>query len=95
MGSGAGGATMSKQLERELARLLAAYRKSAEHFRLRIVVAREALQRSGCTHPKKHLETFRWEHDNGYGRQSMHEGLRCVLCRAECRYPTPMGKWQL
>jgi len=30
----------------------------------------------------KHLRTeeYRWEHDNGYGRQSMQSGTICKIC---------------
>lgn len=31
-----------------------------------------------CDHAK--TEDYRWEHDNGYGRQSMNAGKRCVFC---------------
>jgi hypothetical protein len=31
-----------------------------------------------CDHAK--TEDYRWEHDNGYGRQSMTTGKRCVFC---------------
>lgn len=31
-----------------------------------------------CDHPK--TEVYRWEHDNGYGRQTMINGRRCWYC---------------
>lgn len=31
-----------------------------------------------CDHAK--TEDYRWEHDNGYGRQTMNTGKRCVFC---------------
>jgi len=33
-----------------------------------------------CTHAFYH--PYSWEHDNGYGRQSMHKGRRCSTCGA-------------
>lgn len=33
-----------------------------------------------CDHP--FVEDYQWEHDNGYGRQSMVTGKRCKLCHA-------------
>lgn len=36
----------------------------------------------GCAHPEKYQAEYRWEHDNGYGRQTMIMGKRCSLCRA-------------
>lgn len=32
----------------------------------------------GCLHEQQ--GPHRWEHDNGYGRQSINEGMRCSLC---------------
>lgn len=33
-----------------------------------------------CSHPVEAVEPYRWEHDNGYGRQKMLDGLRCTIC---------------
>lgn len=37
----------------------------------------EQLQ-GNCDHSQ--TEEFKWEHDNGYGRQSMNTGHRCIFC---------------
>jgi len=44
--------------------------------------ARKALGKE-CTHPVEAQMPYQWEHDNGYGVQSQHEGIRCRLCGAE------------
>ena len=53
--------------------------------------AREELV-AECPHPPAHVAQFRWEHDNGYGRQHWREGLRCTLCGKESRW-APHGTW--
>jgi hypothetical protein len=40
-----------------------------------------------CPHPPERRTTYRWEHDNGYGRQSIHTGEQCGLCMARNRWP--------
>jgi hypothetical protein len=37
---------------------------------------------TGCPHPKEHVKPYQWEHDNGYGRQSMVDGKHCSICGA-------------
>ncbi len=37
-----------------------------------------------CTHSK--TEMYTWEHDDGYGRQSLRQGRRCVACGAVDRW---------
>ena len=37
-----------------------------------------------CVHPNP--ENWKWEHDNGYGKQTMIDGLRCKYCGAEKRW---------
>jgi hypothetical protein len=39
-----------------------------------------------CPHPDEAISTFQWEHDNGYGRQSMQTGYHCDWCGAEKRW---------
>lgn len=36
------------------------------------------LRVTGCDHTG--AESYKWEHDNGYGRQTKIEGKRCVYC---------------
>lgn len=40
------------------------------------------LLKDGCAHPAEFVEEYKWEHDNGYGRQTMITGKRCKLCFA-------------
>lgn len=44
----------------------------------KIEVLTVELKAIGCDHPK--TEDYIWEHDNGYGRQSMTKGKRCTYC---------------
>jgi hypothetical protein len=48
-----------------------------------------------CTHPEEWRRAYKWEHDNGYGRQHMREGIRCGLCLAEQAFPGPYASWHL
>lgn len=36
-----------------------------------------------CEHPESYRVDCTWEHDNGYGRQTMVTGSRCNLCGAK------------
>lgn len=36
-----------------------------------------------CKHPSFAVVDYTWEHDNGYGKQSMVTGERCMICRSE------------
>ena len=54
--------------------------------------AQVALIESGtCQHPADRRTSYRWEHDNGYGRQSWHTGHMCQLCEAKDPYMS--GSW--
>lgn len=44
---------------------------------LTIELLRKHLQ-GNCDHSE--TEDYKWEHDNGYGRQTMITGKRCVFC---------------
>lgn len=35
-----------------------------------------------CDHPDRYVMDWQWEHDNGYGRQTMIDGKRCGICGA-------------
>lgn len=68
--------------ERELMRGLAGYRRLLEAratLEREIAKARAKLAKA-CTHPEEFVTNYRWEHDNGYGRQSMHTGRICGIC---------------
>lgn len=36
-----------------------------------------------CEHPPEVIVGYRWEHDNGYGRQTMIDGKGCSICLAK------------
>jgi hypothetical protein len=46
----------------------------------------------GCNHPEQFVEDWQWEHDNGYGRQTMVNGKMCKLCRAR-KHWTHSAHW--
>jgi hypothetical protein len=67
-------------VEADLVKALQGAEKSATRWDKKIRDLRTKLAQS-CTHP---LTTrYMWEHDNGYGKQKMIEGLKCLLCKAE------------
>ena len=77
--------------ERKVASALKNLSKVSKRAGKRLSDAREKLGDS-CTHPEKHVTTYRWEHDNGYGRQKWLEGLFCNLCLRRKPWKT-MGRW--
>jgi hypothetical protein len=61
----------------------------------RLEARREWLRVDGnCKHPEGRLESFSWEHDNGYGRQTERTGKRCRDCGRLCHWH-PHGSWIL
>ncbi len=44
-----------------------------------------------CEHPR--TEEWRWEHDNGYGKQSWNSGKRCIDCRMLNLHPGKYETW--
>jgi hypothetical protein len=36
-----------------------------------------------CEHPSDMVVDYTWEHDDGYGRQTMITGKQCVVCFAK------------
>lgn len=80
-------------LEDELRKAIAAELRSDLRMAEKTKAARLALG-AKCTHPEQDREDFRWEHDNGYGRQSMHTGVQCKLCRRRSHYKTNLH-WEL
>lgn len=49
-----------------------------------------AIITEGCLHPDP--EPYQWEHDDGYGRQTMITGRRCRFCGAKKPW-RDMGSW--
>lgn len=76
-------------LEVRLERAIISANRADERWAKKIDLLRARLH-GKCTHTAQ--ETYQWEHDNGYGKQSMNTGLRCILCRATRPY-TYMGAW--
>jgi len=75
------------KLERAVVRAKAGERLAE----LELDAARAALGDT-CTHPAKYVKPHVWEHDNGYGRQTMHTGAWCSLCLAYDLWKN--GRWQ-
>jgi hypothetical protein len=44
-----------------------------------------------CKH--KYTRNYRWEHDNGYGRQKWMTGLECLLCGKRNSWPGMSQLW--
>lgn len=65
------------------ARVSAAKRIARINDRLELMRKQLAVD---CKHPSSAVYEFDWEHDNGYGRQTMMKGERCLICRAEKRW---------
>jgi hypothetical protein len=63
----------------------------AREYNARAETIRAELAKT-CEHPSSVVTDFTWEHDNGYGRQSMVTGQRCTVCRAEKRWKNH-GSW--
>lgn len=40
-----------------------------------------------CNHPEEFVQPYTWEHDNGYGRQTKHDGRQCHICWKVNRWP--------
>jgi hypothetical protein len=76
-------------LQGRLDRLNEQSRKVAEDFDRRKRLVLQQLEPI-CDH--RVTEEYKWEHDNGYGKQSKCIGLLCVHCRARRPYQT-MGTW--
>lgn len=77
--------------ERRVAEALAHEARVCAEAEERVWLARKALGNK-CQHPPEHVVESPWEHDNGYGRQSMIVGLRCVLCKARKDFQA-QGYW--
>lgn len=45
-----------------------------------------------CDHPSEYVREYRWEHDNGYGRQTIINGKRCSICSAIKHWPSS-NRW--
>lgn len=69
---------MANQIEvKRLQRNLLRKREQVGRLHTECQLLKQSLQ-GICDHSQ--TEDYRWEHDNGYGRQSMHTGKRCVFC---------------
>lgn len=74
--------TCTPDLEEALAYAIEQSEISAKIHSKRIERLRKQLGKD-CRHPVEHRHDFQWEHDNGYGRQTMITGVYCRLCKAE------------
>ena len=70
--------------ERALLRAEASRKKAAVKWDAKIQELRTQIIKH-CRHAQ--TTEFKWEHDNGYGVQSKHVGLRCVFCLKVNRWP--------
>ena len=77
-------------LEKALVKALEAASKSCSEHAQKIDDLRAALGKK-CTHSQTF--DFYWEHDNGYGRQTMIKGVECRLCHAQKRWKD-MSDWE-
>lgn len=80
---------MSKftDIEDEVQWLLRQQALSSARYAAKIKAARARNTR--CTH--KYREDYKWEHDNGYGRQTMITGERCLSCDARNAWKEPFA----
>ena len=51
----------------------------------------DVLIAKGCDHRK--TEEYKWETDNGYGKQSIVTGIRCKYCHAEKSWGDHQSYW--
>lgn len=56
-------------------------RDKVRHWAVKLDAARSALAKD-CDHPMRYVDDYSWEHDNGYGRQTMRTGKLCGICHA-------------
>lgn len=67
---------------------LARYKRalvSAHKANQRVSALRQELA-ADCQHPPEFVVEYRWEHDNGYGSQSMCTGRTCQVCGVKDPY---------
>lgn len=76
-----------KQYLMQYERLLAKSIKASQTFR-----AYKAKLALTCDHPDAYVEDWKWEHDNGYGRQNWNIGKQCTICHATKSY-TSDTRW--
>ena len=67
---------MTKSQINKLARL----EKESDAKRIELAEYKAKLS-INCSHPSDRQTVYKWEHDNGYGRQSWQEGIQCGICR--------------
>ncbi len=67
--------------QRRFFNLREAVRASVGRMQAAVEAARKELV-DGCDHPPEFVVDYRWEHDNGYGKQSWVTGKRCEICES-------------
>lgn len=78
--------SIKKAFEKALAKVHARYMH-------KLAAIKEAITKAGCPHPIEAVQEYRWEHDNGYGRQTWNVGLECRLCRGKNPWPGMSTLW--
>lgn len=76
--------TELNKMEKDFLRAEASARRSYLKWDEKIKKLRAEISKD-CRHAQ--TEEFNWEHDDGYGRQSRHTGLRCVFCLKVNHWP--------
>lgn len=46
-----------------------------------------------CEHPQGSRQEYKWEHDNGYGQQTMMTGHQCKDCGLRNNWPNMSNIW--
>jgi len=64
--------------------------KSSRRYAKKIKELRDRVNEEGCEHPV--TRPYRWESDNGYGRQRWIESEQCTLCLKKRPWPS-MSVW--
>ena len=76
-------------LEDEIMKVKDRADKSEARYCKKISLLRSKLK--NCKH--KYTVEYQWEHDNGYGRQTMISGLRCLTYLKKCCLPGIYQYW--
>lgn len=76
--------------EKKKSKLYAEMSKKLERSKKKVKELESKFKKSGrCSHPE--ITKFKWEHDNGYGVQTMLDGLQCKICNKINHWPHPDG----
>ncbi len=62
-------------------------------FFLLIGYAEPPFIKDECWHPPDMRKEYKWEHDNGYGKQTMITGHICRICKMQNGFPTISNNW--